>query len=206
MKIAVLGASGATGRLLVAGALARGLTVTALARDPGRIPGTDHAGLFPVAADVYRPRSIADAVVGCDVLLSGLGVPKGGRPDTLVAGAAAAIGSGVPRVVWLGAYGTGRSARAAGALTRALLGVVLRSELADKVSADDAVLDAGGTVFHSGPLTNGPAATAHRTLALDDAPRRLLPAAVSRATVAAAMLDEAVHPRFPGRIAVPVAG
>jgi hypothetical protein len=206
MKIAVLGASGATGRLVVAEALARGLTVTALARDPRRIPVADREGLFTAAADVDDPGSIARAVEGSEVLLSGLGAVKGGRPDTLVTGAAAVIDSGVPRIIWLGAYGTGRSAQAAGALARTLLGVVLRSELADKVSADDAILAAGGTVFHAGPLTNGPAATTQQTLALDDAPRRLFPATVSRATVAAAMVDEAVRARFPGRIAIPIAG
>jgi hypothetical protein len=39
---------------------------------------------------------------------------------------------------------------------------------------------------------------------LDAYPRRLFPASVSRATVAAAMLDEAESPRYAGAIAIPL--
>jgi hypothetical protein len=41
-------------------------------------------------------------------------------------------------------------------------------------------------------------------VSLDTYPGRLVPADVSRATVAAAMLDEAESPRFPGAIAIPL--
>jgi uncharacterized protein YbjT (DUF2867 family) len=204
MHIVVLGASGATGQLLVTEALERGLRVTAIARDPRRVPVPDRTGLTKVAADVNAPGSIARAVEGGDVVLSGLGITKGGPARTLSAGAAAIVRSGVPRIVWLGAFGTGRSARAAGRLTRTVLAVVLKGELADKVAADEAVLAAGGTVFHAGPLGGGPAGGRRRTLTLDEAPHRIFPAGVSRATVAAAMVDEAVQPRFPGRIVIPV--
>jgi uncharacterized protein YbjT (DUF2867 family) len=204
MRIAVLGASGATGRLLVEEALARGLEVTAIARDPARVPVPDQAGLSKVAADVRDPRSVARAVEGSDVLLSGLGVASGEKPGALTAGARAAVESGVARIIWLGAYGTGESAPAAGVLTRTLLGAFMRTELVDKTAADGTVLAAGGTVFHAGPLGNGPVSAQRRTLSLDQAPRRLFPAGVSRATVAAAMLDEAIEPRFPGRTVLPV--
>ncbi|MEV6605875.1 NAD(P)H-binding protein [Kutzneria sp. NPDC051319] len=203
MRIAVLGASGATGRLLVQEALDRGLEVTAIARDPGRIPLSDRPGLTKAAADVHDPDSLARAVVGSDVLLSGLGNAKG-DVGTLTAGAKAAVASGVPRVIWLGAYGSGQSARAAGALTRTLLAVFMRAELADKVAADVTVLAAGGTVFHAGPLGAGPLSPTRCTLPLDKAPKRLFPATVSRSTVAAAMLDEALTPRFPGQTVIPV--
>lgn len=204
MRIAVLGASGATGRLLVGEALDSGLEVVALARDPRRVPVADRPGLTKVAADVHDPDSIARAVAGCEVLLSGLGRAKGDTPGTLTAGAKAAAASGVPRIIWLGAYGTGESAPSAGALTRTLLRVVLKSELPDKITADGLVLAAGGTVFHAGPLTDGPAGSGRRTLTLDQTPNRLFPAGVSRATVAAEMIGEAVRPRFAGRTVRPV--
>lgn len=204
MRIAVLGASGAVGRLLVTQALDRGLDVTAVARDPQRVPVPARPRLAKVAADVHDPLSVEAALKGIDVLVSGLGVSKGGPPGTLAAGARAAVGSGVDRIVWLGAYGTGRSAQAAGALTRALLRMIMGSELADKAAADGTVLAGGGTVFHAGPMNGGPA-RAHRTLPLEQAPRRLFPAGISRATVAAAMLDEALLPRHPGRVVVPLA-
>jgi hypothetical protein len=188
----------------VAAALDRGLPVTAIARDPARVP--DRPGLTRVAADVRDPASIARAAGDSDVLLSGLGATKGDGPGTLTAGAAAAVASGAGRIVWLGAYGTGESAPAAGFLTRTLLGVFMRSELTDKRAADRIVLDAGGTVFHVGPMGDGPVAPDRRTLTLDQAPRRLFPAGVSRATVAAAMVDEAVRPCFAGRTVLAVSG
>jgi uncharacterized protein len=66
------------------------------------------------------------------------------------------------------------------------------------------VLRDGGTVFHAGPLGNGPLSPGRRTVGLNDYPRRLFPAGVSRATVAAAMLDEAESPRYQGAIAIPL--
>ncbi|HEY4460714.1 MAG TPA: NAD(P)-dependent oxidoreductase, partial [Pseudonocardiaceae bacterium] len=107
------------------------------------------------------------------------------------------------RIIWLGAFGTGASASAAGPVTRALLRM-LGAELADKVTADTAVLDAGGTVFHAGPLSAKPLSPTRQTVGLSQAPRRLFPARVSRATVAAAMLDEAEQPQHVGSIAIPL--
>ncbi|MDR6320414.1 NAD(P)-dependent oxidoreductase [Actinoplanes couchii] len=195
--MAVLGATGATGRLMVSAALDRGLAVTALARDPARVP--DRPGLTVVAADVGDPASVARAVDGCDVLVSGLGVPKGSPPGTLTLGAAAVVAAAVPRIVWLGALGTGPSGPAAGAVTRALLKVAMSAELPDKVEADTTILAAGGTVLHVGPLVGGKAAAA-RTVPLEQAPRRLFPSTVSRSTVAAAMVEEAVRNRYPGQV------
>jgi uncharacterized protein YbjT (DUF2867 family) len=197
MRIAVLGATGATGTLLVTAALEQGLPVTAIARQPGRIPA--RPGLTTVAADVHDPESIARAVSGSDVLLSGLGVVKGTPPGILTAGAKAVAASGVPRVIWLGALGTGPSADVAGLLTRTMLSVFLRDELPDKVAADATIIAAGGTVFHAGLLTDDRAAPGRRTLTLDQAPRRFFPGRVSRATVAAAMVEEAVREQFPGQ-------
>ncbi|SNY53129.1 NAD(P)-dependent oxidoreductase [Paractinoplanes atraurantiacus] len=202
MRIAVLGATGAVGSLLVEAGLARGVQVTALARDPARVRA--RPGLTAVAADVYDPASIVRAVEGADVLVSGLGMTKGDLPGVLTAGAKAVVASAVGRIVWLGAYGTGPSAAAAGALTRGLLGLVMRAEIPDKVAADAAILSAGGTVFHVGPMTGGP--PAHRTLPLEDAPRRLFPARVSRAAVVGAMTGEALDPRFAGRLVVALNG
>ncbi|MEU8663736.1 hypothetical protein AB0C31_44635, partial [Actinoplanes philippinensis] len=48
--------------------------------------------------------------------------------------------------------------------------------------------------------------TFRRWSALDQAPRRVFPARVSRATVAAAMLDEAGNPAHAGAVALPLEG
>lgn len=203
MNVTILAASGAVGLALTRQALDRGHTVTAIARTPARITVPDSPLLTRVAADVRDPDSIAKALRGSGIVVSGLGVAKGDKPGVLTAGAQAVVDARPERIIWLGAYGTGPSARAAGFATRTLL-KAMGAELADKVSADAAVLAAGGTVFHSGPFAAGPVSPTRRTVGLDATPKRFFPARVSRETVAAAMLDEAQTPRFPGRVAVPL--
>lgn len=147
MHLTVLAASGATGRELTRQALARGHSVTGLLRDPGSLPEAD--GLTRIAVDVHDRASVARAVGPGSIVVSGLGVAKGGPPQTLAHGARAVVEAGAARVVWLGAYDTGRSAQSAGLLTRTLLRA-LGDEVADKVAADDAILAAHGTVFPPG--------------------------------------------------------
>ena len=202
MQLTILAASGATGRELTRQALERGHTVTAIARAPGRIAVPDSARLTRIAADVRDPDSIKAALRDSDTVLSGLGVTDGDPPGTLTAGARAVTEARPQRIVWLGAIGTGLSAQAGGLLVRSMFRA-MRAKLDDKVTADTMVLRAGGTVFHAGPLTSGPLSPDRRTVGLDAYPRRLFPARVSRATVAAAMLDEAEAPRYAGTIAVP---
>jgi uncharacterized protein len=55
-----------------------------------------------------------------------------------------------------------------------------------------------------GLLGDGPESAQRRTVGLADAPMLDLTVKISRATVAAAMLDEAEMPRFAGSIAVPL--
>jgi uncharacterized protein len=203
VQLTILAASGGTGRELTRQALERGHTVTAIARTPGRITVPDSAQLTRVAADVRDPDSIRAALAGSHVVLSGLGVADGDPPGTLTAGARAVTEAQPERVIWLGAIGTGPSARAGGLLVRTMFRA-MRAKLDDKVTADTTVLRADGTVFHAGPLTNGPLSPTRRTVGLDTYPRRLFPATVSRATLAAAMLDEAESPRHAGAVAIPL--
>jgi hypothetical protein len=202
MELTILAASGATGLELTRQALGRGHTVVAIARNTDRITVPDSPRLTRVAADVLVPDTIAGALEGRGTVLSGLGVAGSGNPGALTAGAQAVAAARPQHVVWLGAYGTGPSAQAAGPLTRTLLRLL--GDLNDKVTADGIILDAGGTVFHAGPLTNGPLSPTRRTIGLRDSSSRLFPARVSRATVAAAMLDEAENPTHTGGVALPL--
>ncbi|WP_394616409.1 NAD(P)-dependent oxidoreductase [Lentzea sp. JNUCC 0626] len=195
MHLTILAASGRTGSALTRQALDRGHTVTAIARDVARI-ALDHPNLRKVAGDASGPLTLDPGTV----VLSGLGTD---RPGVLAEGARAVIAAGPRRIIWLGAYGTGASAQAAGE-GAAVLWKFFGDRIPDKVAADDAVLAAGGTVFHAGVLTDEPFQPG-RTVGLDEAPPFDLGAKISRETVAAAMLDEAEHPRFPGAIALPLA-
>lgn len=201
MNLTVLAASGRTGVALTRQALRRGHTVTAIARHPDRIDLPDSPNLRKVAGDVNDAASIAAVVDEDSVVLSALGTDRAG---TLLTGALALVAAGPRRVIWLGAYGTGKSAEAAGE-GAGVLAKALGDRLADKVEADNTVLAAGGTVFHAGMLADGPESPRRRTVGLEAAPSFDLGAKVSRETVAAAMLDEAETPRFPGAVALPLA-
>jgi uncharacterized protein len=171
--------------------------------DPARITVADPGRLTRVTADVRDPESMTRALADSTIVLSGLGVAHGEKPGVLSAGARAVADARPRRIIWIGAYGTGTSAAAAGALTRTLLRTFMRAELDDKVTADTTVLTAGGTVFHCGPLSDGPLSPARRTVTPENTPRRIFPARVSRAT-AAAMLDEAESGQHLGQTVVPL--
>ncbi|MBA2681290.1 MAG: NAD(P)H-binding protein [Ktedonobacteraceae bacterium] len=204
MHLTILGASGATGQEITRQALERGHTVTAVARNPLKIAIQDADRLKRVSADVRDSHSIAQALADSTIVLSGLGVVKGDKPGVLTAGAQAVVDARLDRIIWLGAFGTGVSAVTAGLPTRLLLQTFLRDELEDKVTADTLVLNAGGTVFHAGQISNGPLSLTRRTVSLDQVPRRLFPASVSRATLVAAMLDEAESQHHAGHVVVPL--
>jgi putative NADH-flavin reductase len=71
MNIAVLGATGRTGRLLVAELVQRGHSVSALVRNPDRLP--EAAGVRVVVGDSRDPAAVAAVLEGADVVVSALG-------------------------------------------------------------------------------------------------------------------------------------
>ncbi|MDZ5621749.1 NAD(P)-dependent oxidoreductase [Nocardioides bizhenqiangii] len=199
MKIAVLGATGGVGREVVSQALDQGHDVVAVSRHAAEALDLEPGDLLhKVSADVTEPAAVAEAISGCDAVIGTLGVSRGEEPGVLTAGARSLIAANPKRVVWLGAYGTGASAERAGALTRAVLKLAMKGELPDKEAADKQVLDAGGIVLHSGPFKNGAMSPSHRAVPLQDAPHRLFPARVARASVAACLLEAAAAPATAG--------
>lgn len=205
MRIAVLGATGQTGRQLVMQALERGHTVVALARNPDKLADLQAPGLEVVRANVFEPASIRAATRGVEALVSGLGVAEGDS-GTLEAGAQAIRDAGLSRVVWLGALGTGVTRGAAGPLIDVMMSLFMRKRLPDKVRADEIARAAGASVVHAGALSNAKSVGGGRLIPAQQAPRRLLPPSISRTSLAALMLDEATHPRFQGATAVALEG
>ena len=204
MRIAVLAASGGTGHQLAAQALDRGHSVLALVRDPRKVNLPGSADLTVVTADVLRGE-MAGLLTDVDVVVSGIGIRKGDPAGTLVAGARALAAAAPARLVWLGALGAGTSASKAGPLYKVVMALFVGSERAEREQADDVALLAGATVFHAGPLADGPVSPTRRTVALAEFKRpALMPARVTRATVAAAMLDEAEKSQHPGQIVIPL--
>lgn len=198
MRIAILGASGKVGGLLVDQAKERGHQVVALVRDPARFSQQVEVR----RADVRSPQDFP-ALGDVDVVASAIGLSKGDGPGALVAGAQVLAASGV-RTVWLGALGSGESVGAGGRLYQLIMRMAVGKELAEKAEADTIALQAGATVFHAPDLGNGSVSHGRRIVPLAEYRRPLLPPRVSRATVAALMLDEAETGQHPGAIVVPL--
>ncbi|MFI5758483.1 NAD(P)-dependent oxidoreductase [Streptomyces sp. NPDC051569] len=201
MKIAVLGSTGLTGRLLVTQALARGHEVTALARDTDRLSDLATDALRAVRADVSEPSTVLAAVEGADVVVSGLGITKKQDPRVLIDGARL-LASAAPRVVWLSSLGMGATEGALGRVNGALLKRILRHEWDAKGVAGQAIRDAAGTVVYAGPLTNRPYPGGGRLVPAEEFKPRLIPPAAPRAGIAALMLDEAEKPGFAAAAAI----
>ncbi|MET9881962.1 NAD(P)H-binding protein [Streptomyces sp. NPDC006430] len=116
-KIALFGATGTIGALVLREALGRGHQVTAVVRDPARLAGSPAAaGAEVVHGDVLDPHSVAAAAAGRDVVVSAVG-PGAGDPGVLVTAAKSLIG-GVctldaetprPRVITVGGAGSLRT-------------------------------------------------------------------------------------------------
>lgn len=73
MRIAVVGANGRTGRLVVEQALARGNEVTALARRP-QPSSLENPRLTTVAADVLDRGGVVEGLRGADAVVSAVGI------------------------------------------------------------------------------------------------------------------------------------
>ncbi len=107
MKLALFGASGATGRLLTSLALAEGHTVTTLVRNPAKYP---QASLVQVVqGDAFDRGAIRRTIEGADVVLSALGARSLGKEDVLERAVPLIVQEmeaiGLERIVVLGSAG-----------------------------------------------------------------------------------------------------
>ncbi|MEV5570293.1 NAD(P)H-binding protein [Spirillospora sp. NPDC052269] len=94
-SVAVVAATGRTGRLVVERALAAGRSVTAIARRPENL-GIEHPRLTVRAADVTDPDALREALTGHDTVISALG-PAGRGPTDLYSAGTAAITAALPK-------------------------------------------------------------------------------------------------------------
>ncbi len=76
MKLAIFGATGRTGKPLVAQALGQGHEVRALARDPTKLEVSQES-LLVIHGDVLNAADVAETIAGSDAVLSVLGQTKG---------------------------------------------------------------------------------------------------------------------------------
>jgi uncharacterized protein YbjT (DUF2867 family) len=193
-RILVLGATGGTGRLIVAQALARGHDVTALVRSLEKAQGL--AGARLVAGDARDANTLRDALKGQDAVVSALGTPASPfRKVTLLSEASRALveamkAEGVSRLVAITGIGAGDSRGHGGfAFDRVIFPLLLRHVYADKDRQEALVRESGldWVLVRPAVLNDKPARGDVR--ALTDL-RGFRGGSVARADVAGFVLDQ----------------
>lgn len=203
MKVVVFGATGPTGRALVARALEEGHEVTAFARNPAALD-VEHESLHAFTGDVLQPATVDSAVKGQDAVLCAVGPRRraghGETPANVVSVATRHILEsmhkfGVKRLISMSSVGVGdsRGKGQAGPVRsflfeKVVVPLVLKREFQDKELQETLVResDVDWVLVRPTALTDGPA-RGHVRVSLDGG---RVPGTISRADVAAFMVDQ----------------
>jgi uncharacterized protein YbjT (DUF2867 family) len=147
-KILVLGATGATGRLIVNQAVARGYDVTVLVRSAEK--ARDITGAKLIVGDARDEAALREALKGRDAVVSALGTPVSPfREVTLLSTATRALVSAmkaeqVSRLVCITGMGAGDSAGHGGFIAdNVIFPLLLKKVYADKNRQEAIVSDSG---------------------------------------------------------------
>jgi uncharacterized protein YbjT (DUF2867 family) len=206
VNLVILGATGATGRLLVDQALERGHDVVAYVRRPDALP--ERPGLRVVGGQLSDEPALRSALAGADAVLCAIGPKRVTElfgadlmQRTLPAVTAAMSAAGVRRLVLLSAFGVGSTVSAASPLAKVAFGTAMRSVYRDKAVAESRLTTSGVDVTTVYPvvLTNGPLSETAVVRDLATVSRVSGLPRVSRATVAKAMLDAVEDPGSVGK-------
>jgi hypothetical protein len=105
MKIALFGATGHLGQIILDEALSRGHAVTAIVRDPARLTRRSDA-LSVAVGDVAQPSTWLEAIRGSDAMVASLSARRDGNVDAVPANASLLLDNlpkaGVMRLLWVG--------------------------------------------------------------------------------------------------------
>ena len=163
MKVLIIGATGATGQILMREALAQGFEVTALARNPSAVASEDHR-LRVVEGNALEASSLEAAVAGQDAVLSALGT-RSSRPTTLFSESThnligAMTKHGVSRLVCITGIGVGDSKGHVGFLyDRIIRPFVVKNVYEDKERQEEEIKhsDLEWVIVRPAQLTDEPA-------------------------------------------------
>ncbi|HEX7858171.1 MAG TPA: SDR family oxidoreductase [Sphingobium sp.] len=193
-KILVLGATGATGRLIVSQAVARGYDVTVLVRSAEK--ASDLQGTKVIVGDARDEIVLRQAMKGKDAVLSALGTPASPfREVTLLSTATRSLVSAmqaeqVSRLVCITGIGAGDSAGHGGFLFDNLIfPLLLRKVYADK-NRQEAIIRGSRldwVLVRPSILNNKPSREIHALTDLS----HFHGGTISRANVASFVLDQA---------------
>jgi putative NADH-flavin reductase len=195
MKLLVFGATGGTGREIVAQALAQGHAVTALVRDPAKL-GISHEQLAVVQGDVLDAASVEHAMPGHDAVLCAIGAgTRGGLRSEGTRNIVRAMEkAGVRRLVCQTSLGYGDSREALNAsplyFKYIVVPFILRKAFADHARQEEHIKRSGldWIIVRPGNLTDGARTGVYRHgFAATD---RTIEVQASRADVADFMLKQ----------------
>lgn len=207
MKLVVLGASGGCGQQLVSQALASGHDVTAVVRSASWQPNDKKVNVL--RGDLTNETFLREAVKGRDAVLSALGLripglapwKKPEQADFLVRSTAAIVAAmkaeHVKRLLAISAGGVGESREKVPAVFRAMISLTaLKTAYAELEKMETAMLSSGLDVCICRPsgLTDGP--LTGKVKVTESYVGR---ATISRADVAAWMLEQLKLPEFTDR-------
>ena len=194
MRIAVIGASGGTGRQIVTQALGHGHEVSAIVRDPSSIADVSDPNLEVFPGDVLEFGSLDAGIRGSRAVLSVVGTGRGRGPTTVYSDGMHNVLETmdrfvVDRLVCVTAAGVGspNDPNLPKLRRRIVISGLLRQVYADMERMEDEVMlsEADWTIVRPAGLTDGPLTGEYRA-----AEGRSLPKgkSISRADVAAFML------------------
>ena len=195
MRVLIFGASGVTGRLVVAAALARGHAVTGFVRNAEKLAIADRR-LTVVVGNVADPEAVGHAVADHDAVVSCLGVGVTFEPDpAVVAGIGHIVAAmqqyGVSRLIYLSFLGVGATRRYLGPLLGGVVvPLLLRHEVADHAAKERLIIasELDWTIVRPPKLTNG-GATGHYRHGEEVRPVPLFPT-LARADLAVFILSQ----------------
>jgi putative NADH-flavin reductase len=169
MKLLVFGATGGTGREIVAQALDQRHVVTAFVRDPPAMT-TKHERLKVVQGDIVDYSSVETAVQGQDAVLSALGVRQLGKTTILSDGTKHIIRAmddhGVRRFICESSLGVGDSKGQLGWLINLfIIPLFLRNVFRDKEVQEQYIKQSNldWIIVRPAVLTNGPRTGIYRS-------------------------------------------
>ncbi|WP_462267925.1 NAD(P)-dependent oxidoreductase [Mucilaginibacter sp.] len=194
MKLAVLGATGLTGRELVKQAIARNYQTTALVRHAADLSGDD---LTIIEGNILDPDTIRKAIVNCDAVISVLGfTPKlfGKKSTDLYSKCAAVLVSSmaalkIKKLIFCTSAGVVDDPNEVWLYKHILKPLVLKQGYDDMLKAEGIIAASGldWVVVRPSRLTNGPLTKQFR---VSPKFRSKGGSAISRADVAYFILDQ----------------
>ena len=200
MKICVIGATGGTGQHFVKLALDDGHEITALVRDPKRLP-VQSPQLRVVTGDVLNSAAVDDALRDCGAVVLMLGVALGQPAGTTRSTGTRVLvqamqRSPVKRLLAVSTVGVGSSRSAQSPVSRWLLPLLIGKQRLAEADLQEQIIASSGldwAVLRPPRLVDGAPTGQYRS---GVGIRTSMRSKITRADLARALLDELVDGQF----------